>query len=254
VTEAPSLSEALGIARGDVVAFTGGGGKTTAVLHLARELGGAGWRVLASTTTKVGATMASEMPVVLCRDGCVESAVRAALDGASAVFLAAGRAADGKFEGAPPDVLDALALAGVADVVLVEADGARQRPLKAPAEHEPVIPAKTTIVSFMMGIDALGGRLDGPMVHRPELVRNFGPGPLVTMELMASIAASERGGLKGVPKGAAARPVINKASESSRSDALAVAAAITERGCPSIDRTVVADIRSGIFSVVTGRD
>jgi molybdenum cofactor cytidylyltransferase len=252
VMQAASLSAALGIERGDVVAFVGGGGKTTAVLRVARELGGAGWRVLASTTTKVGPTMASEMPVVLCRGDGTEAAVRAALDSAGAVFLAAGRTDDGKFEGVPPDVLDALARAGVADVELVEADGARQRPLKAPAAHEPVIPGQATIVSFMMGIDALGAKVDGPLVHRPEVVRTFGAGSLVTPELMAAIAVSDSGGLKGIPEGAAARPIINKVTESSRSDALAVASAILERGHPSIDRALVTDIRAGIFSVVTG--
>lgn len=253
MTEAPSLSEALGIRRGDVVAFAGGGGKTTAVLRVARELGGAGWRVLVSTTTKVGRTMASELPVVLCRGADVEAAVTAALDGTGAVFLAAGRAPDGKFGGMPADVLDALALAGVADVLLVEADGSRQRPLKAPAEHEPVIPARATIVSFMMGIDALGVPVDGPQVHRPELVRGFGAGPLVTVKLMALIATSDRGGLKGVPRGAAARPIVNKARDGARPGALAVAAAILEREHPSIDRALVTDIRTGTFSIVTAR-
>lgn len=253
MTDVPSLSAALGIERGDVVAFTGGGGKTTALLRVARELGGAGWRVLATTTTKVGPAMASVMQLVLSRDTGVEGAVRAALGSGNTVFLAAGRAADGKFEGASPDVLDALAVAGVADVVLVEADGARQRPLKAPAGHEPVIPGRATVVSFMMGIDALGKPVDGPSVHRPEVVRGFGSGPLVTPELMASIAASDCGGLKGVPEGAVARPIINKVSESTRSDAFGVAEAILRRGHPSIDRAVVADIRAGAFSIVTGR-
>jgi probable selenium-dependent hydroxylase accessory protein YqeC len=233
------------------VALTGGGGKTAAVLRAAHELREAGWRVLVSTTTKVGPTMASELPVVLCSGTPGEAAVRAAIDRSGAVFLAAGRAADGKFEGVPPGVLDALALAGVADVVLVEADGARQRPLKAPAEHEPVVPERATVVSFVMGIDVLGEPVDGPLVHRPEMVRGFGGGPLVTADLMASIAASDRGGLKGMPKGAAARPIINKVSALTRPCALAVAATLLERGHPSIDRVLVTDMRTGTFGIVT---
>jgi probable selenium-dependent hydroxylase accessory protein YqeC len=49
-----TLAEALDVGRGEVVAFVGGGGKTTALLRLVRELRLLGWRVLASTTTKVG--------------------------------------------------------------------------------------------------------------------------------------------------------------------------------------------------------
>jgi len=105
----------------------------------------------------------------------------------------------------------------------------------------------------VMGIDALGGPVDGPLVHRPEIVRGFGAGPLVTAGLMASIATSERGGLKGIPTGAAARPIINKVSALARPDALAVAAAVLEREHPSIDRVLMTDMRTGVFSFATTR-
>ncbi len=81
----------------------------------------------------------------------------------------------------------------------------------------------------------------------------FGAEPLVTVELMASIATSARGGLKGVPQGAVARPIINKVSERERPEALAVAAAVLEREHPSIDRVLVTDMRTGTFSIVTAR-
>ena len=44
----------------------------------------------------------------------------------------------------------------VAGVVIAEADGARLRPLKAPAEHEPVIPPAADAVVAVAGLDSVG--------------------------------------------------------------------------------------------------
>ncbi len=48
------LHEAFEIARGDMVSFTGAGGKTSALVRLGKELSDSGWRVLATTTTRIG--------------------------------------------------------------------------------------------------------------------------------------------------------------------------------------------------------
>ena len=43
--------------------------------------------------------------------------------------------------------------------VLIEADGAKRRPLKVPAEHEPVIPEMTTHVLSVYGLDSIGKKI-----------------------------------------------------------------------------------------------
>jgi molybdenum cofactor cytidylyltransferase len=246
VTGYPSLSAALAVRRGDLVALTGAGGKTAALLRLSRELAAAGWRVLASTTTHVGEAVESSMPVVLVGPSWGPGLAEALAAGGPA-FLAGGRTADGKLGGLAPGLVDEIAASGLADVVIVEADGSRQRPLKAPAPHEPVVPASSTVVSFVMGIDALGAPVDGPLVHRSEAVRAFGA-PAVTVELMAALAASPEGGLRGVPAGAAARPIVNKAAGARRAGAEAVARTILSLGRPQIDRALVTDIETSAFA------
>ena len=53
-TNAGPLTRAFGLASGgELVAFTGGGGKTSLVFALARELAAAGRRVVATTTTRI---------------------------------------------------------------------------------------------------------------------------------------------------------------------------------------------------------
>jgi hypothetical protein len=53
---------------------------------------------------------------------------------------------------------EALLAAGCCDVVIVEADGARKLPFKAPAENEPVLPEGAAVVLVVAGADATGRR------------------------------------------------------------------------------------------------
>ena len=55
----------------------------------------------------------------------------------------------------------------LADYVLVEADGAKTLPLKAHAEHEPVIPACAGRTVCMVGVDGLGAPVS-QTCHRPQ--------------------------------------------------------------------------------------
>ena len=57
-----------------------------------------------------------------------------------------------------------------ADVVLVEADGSKQMPLKYPNDREPVIPEHTDEIIIVCGLQALG-RPAKEVCHRLALVR-----------------------------------------------------------------------------------
>jgi molybdenum cofactor cytidylyltransferase len=104
------------------------------------------------------------------------------------------------------------ALPGV-DHVLVEADGARGRSIKAPAEHEPVIPPAATHVLAVVGIDALGEPLDEAIAHRPERIAQLlrlALGTPLGPRHIADLLAHPLGGRKGAPAAARFLPVINK--------------------------------------------
>jgi probable selenium-dependent hydroxylase accessory protein YqeC len=138
----------------------------------------------------------------------------------------------------------------VAEVILVEADGSRQRPLKAPDRHEPVIPEAADMVCPMVGIDALGEPLSSLSVHRPQLVARIHQSDVVTEALVVAVVTSARGGLKGAPPKAAIRPIINKVADRVRGPALNIAHGILKRGPDRLDRVVVADIRGEAFAAV----
>ena len=149
------LAPLLGIQRG-VTAIIGSGGKTTLLRTLADELPG---RVLLCTSTHFLGYR--DLPTVL---DPTEPALQDALR-RNRIVCAAGRSPTGKLVdcGIPYEVL-----ASLADFVLVEADGSRQLPLKAHAEHEPVIPACSRQVICVVGLSGLH-RPVSEVVHRPEL-------------------------------------------------------------------------------------
>ena len=78
-----------------------------------------------------------------------------ALESGRTLFVAVGTI-PGKVTGPSPEAVDRLFTDTSADYVIVEADGARSMSVKAPAEHEPVIPSRSTLVVIVVGIDAVG--------------------------------------------------------------------------------------------------
>src|SRR5262245_57009270 len=163
------LLEILGVGRGDLVAVAGAGGKTTLVYRLAREAREAGLRVVVSTTTHMG-TLPEETTgaVFLAADGDPGPALDDALRREKRATVLGPRVREDKLEGLPPERVDALR--DRADLVLVEADGARGRSLKVPAPHEPVVPGRTSLLVVVAALDVLGAPLDEEKVHRLDRV------------------------------------------------------------------------------------
>jgi probable selenium-dependent hydroxylase accessory protein YqeC len=151
-----------------VVALVGAGGKTTLAYGLAREARLRGWRVLVTTTTHMGTLPeATTGPVFVEAEGG-DAGVAEALAREGRATLLGRRVRPDKLEGVLPERVDALR--SRADLVVVEADGARGRSLKVPAAHEPVVPSSTSLLVVVAALDVLDAGLDATRVHRLELV------------------------------------------------------------------------------------
>ncbi len=200
------VAAALGIRDRSHVALVGGGGKTTLLHALGDQLAG---RIVLTTTTKMGAAEHFGRPVLL--DPSDVDLVAATSSGPAIVW----RRTDGdKAIGVEPARCDAWF--AVADHVIVEADGSRGRPFKAPAADEPVIPSTATLVAHVIGVDALG-RVIADQCHRPLRVAALAAcradqrlDPL----LAARVILHERGVRRSVPAGSAFAIVITKIDES----------------------------------------
>ncbi|MDQ4129069.1 MAG: selenium cofactor biosynthesis protein YqeC, partial [Actinomycetota bacterium] len=198
------LHGALGISAGDVVAFAGAGGKSAAILQVAQELTAYGITVLTVPTTKMFlAEVESLGPLVTSEDPQeLATRVRAALSGENpSVVAGRARISKNRVDGVEPDVVEVLA--PLADVVLVEADGSRRRPIKGTAPHEPVIPPPATLVVAVGNVSALGSPVDEDHVQRPAVfseLTGVGPGQSITARAFARALA--QGSLANVPKNA----------------------------------------------------
>ncbi len=207
-----NLAQALQIGEEpELVAFTGGGGKTTLLFALALRLPG---KLLLTTTTRMFAAQidnaALRLPARICRYPDLE-----ALDNefpTSGKWIIIGPPQADKVTGVPLALPRDLLARPDIDFVLVEADGAKMLPIKAPAAHEPALPIGVTLVVPVAGIDALGAPIQA-VAHRPELAARLLHKQLhnaLTAADIATLLGHPEGGLKDVPAAARAIPVINK--------------------------------------------
>jgi molybdenum cofactor cytidylyltransferase len=210
------LTQAFDIRHKEVVSFAGGGGKTSAMFRLADELVEGGKRVVTTTTTRIFAAQIRLAPFHIRAENDEQALreLRMALKDHTHVLVVGITNEEGKAFGVGPALVDRIIALDDVDVVINEADGSRMRPFKAPGDHEPVIPASTTLLVPVVGVDAIGLPLDDEHVHRPERVAELGGvnmGMTVEPELVARVIANEQGGLKNRPPQARAVPLINKA-------------------------------------------
>ena len=117
---------------------------------------------------------------------------------------------NGKLRGIPSEWVEKLAALPGVTTLLVEADGAAGRPLKAPREDEPVLPQETSLLIPVVGIDALGSPLEEKHVFRSELgarLLHLQPGQEVTPEIVADFLALT---VRKRPAAARVIPFVNK--------------------------------------------
>jgi molybdenum cofactor cytidylyltransferase len=239
------LADAREMSPDDVVAFVGGGGKTTAMFRLAAEMVEKGGRVITTTTTHIFAAQIALAPTHVAATEATEASVSAALAARRHVLVVgATDPASGRAGGITPDLFRRLRAWNPDACILNEADGSRMRPFKAPAAHEPVIPSETTLVVAVVGADVLGKTLDEANVHRPELVSALSGAALgapISPEIVAGVLAHPEGGRKGVPVGARFVALINKVERGSDPAVRAIAERL--RGEKAVHRVILADVR-----------
>ncbi len=200
-TTSGNLASALKIEPG-ITAIIGSGGKSTLLKTLGLELMRAGGRVLLCTTTHMfpvagvpwdGSNRrldaapwkpgAAHVPGCTCK-------VCAGMRRGSICQAGVLDPETGKLS-APAEPLGELARRF--NYVLAEADGSKQLPLKAHAAWEPVIPAATANVVWVVGASGLGKPV-AEVVHRPELFCercDCEPTDIATPERVAQVLNAE---------------------------------------------------------------
>ena len=215
-----ALRLSLDPARPDVVSVVGGGGKSSAVFRIALDLAQAGQRAIITHTARIAAFQTAWSPATVEVPGDILpwAEIAGALDKHNVCLLTGPVVADRR-AGLPPHLVDELALAGAnlgITAITVEADGSKMRPAKAPAEHEPVLPAATTLLAPVLGLDAVGAPINSRLFHRDELVRGVLELPETgevrfTPRHAADLLEHPAGGAKARTTGSRLLPIFNKA-------------------------------------------
>ncbi len=225
------LSKALRVTAGSTTSFTGAGGKSSALRTLAGEAS-AEARVLLTTTTHLGIEQAdlAEAHIAL-----PPASGMARVDAELArhrSLLVTGPRLEGELRWTSPgetqlNQLQQLARKSGA-VLAIEADGSRGKSLKAPADHEPLVPNFTNTLVPVVGAASFGRPLSDDWVYRPELAAKLlgiSFGMDLTPERVAKLVLSPVGGLKGRPPQAEGRVLINQVDNPGR---LALAASCAD--------------------------
>jgi molybdenum cofactor cytidylyltransferase len=216
------LDHAFRISNTACLALTGSGGKTTALFQLARSLSGTGARpVIVSATTHLHinqikladshwtgdnprnfSSLENDLHGVILVTGPVDGDRTMGLDDPTIHWL--------------HEFCNHHSLP-----LLIEADGSRQRPLKAPLDNvslllggEPPIPDFVAAVAVVVGLSGLGQPLTGEFVHRPEVfsrLSGLAMGATISSEALLHVLTHPLGGMKNIPAQARRLVLLNQA-------------------------------------------
>jgi molybdenum cofactor cytidylyltransferase len=206
-----TLAQALRVGSASCIAFIGAGGKTTAMFQLARQLPGP---VIVTATSHLGVwqTKLADRHIITATAEPIEQLKH----GFSGVLLITS-----EIDGDRTKPIDEVLLEWLHQFcnyhsipLLIEADGSRQKPLKAWAEREPAVPAFVQHVVQVVGLSSIGKPLTDEHVHRPEIVSTvtgLPPGQVITADVITRLLLHREAGLKNIPSHASRVVLLNQA-------------------------------------------
>lgn len=199
-----------------VICFVGAGGKTTALFQLARQLlaqkskAENRKRVIVSATTHLGIWQTS-----FADHHIIASGEKTQLPSDGVILVT------GEIEGERTKPIEQITLNWLHEKsqkynipFLIEADGSRQKPIKAPSAHEPPIPEFAGMVVHVSGLSGIGKPLDEKTVHRAEIFSQLAETKLdetISPQALLKLLTHPQGGLKNIPKKAKRIAVLNQA-------------------------------------------
>ncbi len=244
------LTDALGLRTREVISLAGAGGKTTLMFRLAKELFLAGKKVVTTTTTKILEPASGETISLFIHldEKELKQFVHKHLDEYKHMTIARERLESGKLRGVSSDLVNDLWDSNKMDYMIIEADGASGRPVKAPREGEPVIPSSTTLVVAILGMDGVERELNEENVFQAERVSKMTGIPVggkMTDEAMAILVTHAEGIFKGAPPSSRVIAFLNKVDIPNRAiKAKGVAQKVIDRKHPQIERVVLGQLRN----------
>ncbi len=204
-----TLSKALRLSSTPCIAFVGAGGKTTAMFHLAHEFH---TPVIVTATTHLGNWQLRLADHHLAASS-IDEITNARIKGVTLITGPIGP--DNRTKGIDGNAIIWLRAEAKKQhlPILIEADGARQKSLKAPMYYEPSIPDFADNVVVVAGLSALGKSLSEETVYHPELfskLTGLRIKQIVTPDSIVQLLCHSNGGQKNIPPAARRTALLNQ--------------------------------------------
>jgi len=212
-----NILDALSLSKREVISIIGGGGKTSLVEYLSRDLHSRGKLVISTTTTKIFPPRQgiSEVSVFTTTSSWLNTIDSSFREG-KFVNLATDMLPEGKLKGISLKRCNMVLNKSNVDYLIIEADGSRGKSIKAHSRWEPVVPSFTTLFIAVIGIDCLHKRIDDDVCHRSNILCSLlgcNTGELIDEDLILKLFKHPGGYLKKLPRKARAYVFINKVHE-----------------------------------------
>ena len=164
------LIEILGIDldKNSVISVVGGGGKTTTIFMLGEELKELGKKILITTSTAIFIPDKS-----IYNDLFTKEVPKDFIPQAGTITYFSEEMDEFKLKTKKIELIEEIIKREIFDFILIEADGSKGMPIKAPASHEPVVSRCTIITIGVIGLDSLGTEINDINVHRPEVLKKL---------------------------------------------------------------------------------
>lgn len=201
-----------------MVTIVGSGGKTTLLYRIAEQFYKTN-RVLVTTTTAMKTPVIPWLQTCFLKEDVHYLSKDQNVNGynnAIGLFDHRDSVAD-KVKGPEPVVLDHIYDENEFELILVEGDGSKGKPIKGYASYEPVIPEKTDLVLCVIGADGLGHYVSEDFIHRSALFleqSEMNQAEPVDLFHVLKVMNSKDGPLSKVPQKAVTMIVINKMDDS----------------------------------------
>lgn len=230
----------------ELISFVGGGGKTSSIFRLAHELKARGKKVLVTTTTRIFVPEKGDFDELVIKSKPqhdIFNPVPGSITVLGKELLEEGE----KLKGIDPFWLDSIFTSGCFDYILVEADGSKQKSIKAPAVHEPVIPSSTTKTVGVIGLSVLNKNVDTE-VFRAEIFKKIcGDNSVVNLEQIFRLVTSPQGLFKNVPPDSEKYLFLNQLEGEPLKKAAFLLLAMLEKADFYLDGFIAGSIKEGKF-------